>query len=146
MKKICFAISLLLITTSAFAAPKIRGTSEALKPPGTETIPLFVNVSTLGPGTEFDTGFLPDQAQWDVIPFGTMTTLGFEVTVDGSTVKGASFGTCEANSFYPLSRMDQDSDPRSRNIHEKPYECIRGNFRSKTGDGGVSVRITPRGN
>lgn len=140
MNKYLISIAIILLfATSSFAAPKIRGTSEALYPPGTVVFTLFNNQSTVGPGTSVDTLFLPNEATWEVVPFGAMTSQAFEVTLDASI-------RCVADSFYPVSTMNETTQIRFRGINFTGYRCVQPNFRSKTGQGGITVYTIPRGN
>lgn len=149
MKKYLISITItLLIATLAYAEAPRRGSSEALKRPGTATRTLLENVTSLGAGAEFDTRFLPDQATWELVPFGEMTSLGFEGTVDVSIrSESGGNGKCIDDSYYPISTMTDNTVIRFRGINFlAPIKCFRGNFRQKIGSGGMSIYLIPRGN
>lgn len=147
MKKYLISIAIiLLIATATHAEPSRRGTSEALHPLGTSTQTLFDNVTSLGPGSDFDTKFLPNEVTWEVVPFGTITSLGFEVTIDASIRRGTTAGTCAAGSYYPISTMTEATIIRFRGVDFTGYKCIRPNYRQKVGSGGMSVYAISRGN
>ena len=70
MKKI-LTILLVLMATSAYAAPKYRGTSEALRVPGTATVQVFDNVSTIDEAVSVNPNFLPDQGTMQLVLNGS---------------------------------------------------------------------------
>jgi hypothetical protein len=135
MKKIL--IILLLLAAPAYGA-KVRGTSEALYPAGTQVIQIFDNFTTVGgTGTEVNAGMLPDQATWElVIASGTPTA--YTVNMEGS-IRGV------AGSWYTISTLSE-VDILFRHINTKPSIYYRPKLVSKTGAGSFDAYIILRGN
>ena len=135
MKKLL--IILLLLAAPVYAA-KYRGTSEALRVPGTQVLQIFDNFSTVGgTGTEINTAMLPDQATWELV-IATGTPTPYEVIIEGS-IRGV------AGSWYPISTLIQ-TDVLFRHINTKPVIWIRPKLVSKTGAGSFDAYIILRGN
>lgn len=137
MKRIIILLILLMFAGKAFAA-KVRGTSEALFPAGTQFVQIFDNFSTIGgTGEEVNTRFLPDQATWELV-IATGAPTPYEVIVEGSI-------RCVAGSWYPISTLIQ-TDVLLRHINTKPVQCIRPKLIGKTGAGSFDAYIIVRGN
>ncbi|MCK5603007.1 hypothetical protein KAR91_14080 [Candidatus Pacearchaeota archaeon] len=135
MKKLL--IIFLLLAAPVYAA-KFRGTSEALRIPGTQVLQIFDNFSTIGgTGTEINAAMLPDQATWElVVADGTPTP--YEVVIEAS-IRGV------AGSWHPISTLIQ-TDVLFRHINTKPAIWYRPKLVSKTGAGSFDAYIILRGN
>lgn len=130
-------LSILLIAGTAFAA-NYRGTSEALRVPGTQVLQIFDNFSTVGgTGTEINGAMLPDQATWELV-VATGAPTPYEVVIEAS-IRGV------AGSWYPISTLIQ-SDVLFRHINTKPAIWYRPKLVSKTGAGSFDAYIILRGN
>ena len=130
----------MLFASVAFAAPIIRGTSEALYPPGTELIQVFDNQTAIGLGDSVNTKFLPNQGAWEVVPLGNYST--FEVSIDVSI-------RCVPGSYYPVSTMTEATTVLLKGVDFSAYRCYAPNLRTLTGGGAstaVDVYYIPRGN
>ena len=135
MKKIL--IILLLLAAPAYAA-NYRGTSEALRVPGTQVVQIFDNFSTIGgTGTEINAGMLPDQATWELV-IASGTPSAYEVIIEGS-IRGVS------GSWYAISTLIE-TDVLFRHINTKPAIYYRPKLVSKTGAGSFDAYIILRGN
>lgn len=135
MKKIL--IILLLLAAPAYGA-KVRGTSEALYPPGTQLLQIFDNASTVGQtGEEINIAFLPDQGSWELVINGSPTT--FEVAIEGS-IRGV------AGSWHKVSALIDTDTVLLRHIYGKPVNWVRPKIVSKTGSGSFDAYIIVRGN
>lgn len=135
MKKLL--IILLLLAAPVYAA-KYRGTSEALRVPGTQVLQIFDNHTTVGgTGTEINAAMLPNQATWElVIASGTPTA--YEIIIEGS-IRGV------AGSWYPISSITE-TDVLFRHIDSRPFIWYRPKLVSRTGAGAFDVHIIVRGN
>ena len=135
MKKIL--IILLLLAAPAFAA-KYRGTSEALRVPGTQVLQIFDNFSTIGgTGAEINAAMLPDQATWELV-VASGTPSAYEVVIEGS-IRNVS------GSWYAISTLTE-TDVLLRHINTKPAIWYRPKLVSKTGAGSFDAYIILRGN
>ena len=136
MKRIII-LSILLFTSVAFAA-NFRGTSEALRVPGTRVLQIFDNFSTVGgTGTEINSAMLPDQATWELV-IATGAPSAFEVVIEGS-IRGVT------GSWYAISSLTE-TDVLFRHINTKPSIFYRPKLISKTGAGSFDAYIIVRGN
>lgn len=146
MKRIII-LSILLFASVAFAA-NFRGTSEALRVPGTQVLQIFDNFSTVGgTGEEINAAMLPDQATWELV-IASGTPSAYEVVIEGSirgevTSDGSISGV--AGSWYPISTLTE-TDVLFRHINTKPVIFIRPKLISKTGAGSFDAYIILRGN
>ena len=130
-------IILLLLAAPVYAA-NYRGTSEALRVPGTQVLQIFDNFSTVGgTGTEINAGMLPDQATWELV-IASGTPSAYEVTIEGS-IRGV------AGSWYSISTLTE-TDVLFRHINTKPAIYYRPKLISKTGAGAFDVHLILRGN
>ncbi|MCK5605100.1 hypothetical protein KAR91_24635 [Candidatus Pacearchaeota archaeon] len=137
MKKFII-LSILLIAGTAFAEPKYRGTSEALRVPGTQVLQIFDNFSTIGgTGEEVNSAMLPDQATWELV-VASGTPSAYEVVIEAS-IRNVS------GSWYPISTLIQ-TDVHFRHINTKPAIWYRPKLVSKTGAGSFDAYIILRGN
>ena len=135
MKKLL--IILLLLAAPVYAA-NYRGTSEALRVPGTQVLQIFDNFSTIGgTGTAINAAMLPDQATWELV-IATGTPTPYEVVIEAS-IRGV------AGSWYPISTLIQ-TDVLFRHINTKPAIWYRPKLVSKTGAGSFDAYIILRGN
>ena len=135
MKKLLMI--LLLLAAPAYGA-KVRGTSEALYPAGTQVMQIFDNHSTVGgTGTEINAAMLPDQATWELV-VASGTPSAYEVTIEGS-IRGV------AGSWYAISTLTE-TDVLFRHINTKPAIYYRPKLVSKTGAGTFDAYIILRGN
>lgn len=133
MKKIL--IILLLLAAPVYAA-KYRGTSEALRVPGTQIIQVFDNYSTTGVGIPIPSDFLADQGSWQVVVNGSPSA--FEIAVEGSLV--ASSGPYE-----PISTIDE-TIVKLRHWDGKAVPFTQVIINSMTGDGSFDLYLIKRGN
>lgn len=133
MKKIL--IILLLLAAPVYAA-KYRGTSEALRIPGTQIIKVFDNYSTTGVGIPIPSDFLADQGSWQVVVNGSPSA--FEIAVEGSLV--ASSGPYE-----PISTIDE-TIVKLRHWDGKAVPFTQVIINSMTGDGSFDLYLIKRGN
>lgn len=135
MKKI-LTILLILIATSAQAAPKYRGTSEALRIPGTPIVQAFDNISTVGATFAINPAFLPDQGSMQIVLNGSPSA--YDIVVEGSLVS-------ESGPFVPLLSLTQaDLTLGHYALKSIPFAQVR--LVSKTGGGSFDVYIIYRGN
>lgn len=133
MKKIL--IILLLLAAPVYAA-NYRGTSEALRVPGTQIIQVFDNYSTTGVGIPIPSDFLADQGSWQVVVNGSPTA--FEIAVEGSLV--ASSGPYE-----PISTIDE-TIVKLRHWDGKAVPFTQVIINSITGNGSFDLYLIKRGN
>ena len=130
-------IILMLIAAPAYAA-KFRGTSEALRVPGTQVLQVFNNYSTVGgTGTEINAAMLPDQATWELV-VATGAPSAYEVVIEAS-IRNVS------GSWYAISSLTE-TDVLFRHINTKPAIWYRPKLVSKTGAGSFDAYIILRGN
>ncbi len=137
MKRIII-LSILLIASVAFAAPKYRGTSEALYPAGTQVRQIFDNFTTIGgTGTEINAKMLPDQATWELV-VASGSPSAYEVVIEAS-IRNVS------GSWYAISTLTE-TDVLFRHINTKPAIWYRPKLISRTGAGAFDAYIIVRGN
>ena len=135
MKKL---LIILLLLAAPVHAAKYRGTSEALRVPGTQVLQIFDNHTAIGgTGTEVNAAMLPDQATWELV-VASGTPSAYEIIIEGS-IRGV------AGSWYPISTLIQ-TDVLFRHINTKPVIWIRPKLVSRTGAGAFDVYIIQRGN
>ena len=135
MKKLL--IILLLSATPVFAG-KFRGTSEALRVPGTQVLQIFDNHTAIGgTGTEVNAAMLPDQATWELV-VASGSPSAYEIVIEGS-IRGV------AGSWYAISSLTE-TDVLFRHINTKPVIWVRPKLVSRTGAGSFDVYIIVRGN
>ena len=133
MKKIF--IILLLLAAPAYAA-NYRGTSEALRVPGTEIIQVFDNYSTTGVGIPIPSDFLADQGSWQVVVNGSPTA--FELAVEGSLVSNDG-------PYEPMSTIDE-TVVKLRHWDGKAVPFTQVIINSITGGGSFDLYLIKRGN
>ena len=135
MKKLL--IILLLLAAPVYAA-KYRGTSEALRVPGTQVLQIFDNHTAIGgTGTEINAAMLPDQGTWELV-IASGTPSAYEVVIEGS-IRGV------AGSWYAISSLTE-TDILFRHINTKPSIWYRPKLISRTGAGSFDAYIIVRGN
>lgn len=135
MKKLL--VILLLLAAPAYAA-NYRGTSEALRVPGTQVLQIFDNHTAVGgTGTEINAAMLPDQATWELV-VASGTPSAYEVVIEAS-IRNVS------GSWYAISTLTE-TDVLFRHINTKPAIWYRPKLVSKTGAGSFDAYIILRGN
>lgn len=135
MKKLL--IILLLLAAPVYAA-NFRGTSEALRVPGTQVLQIFDNFSTVGgTGEEINAAMLPDQATWELV-VASGTPSAYEIVIEAS-IRNVS------GSWYAISTLTE-TDVLFRHINTKPAIWYRPKLVSKTGAGTFDAYIILRGN
>jgi hypothetical protein len=128
MKRIVIILAVLAVATASYG--------RALKP---NTLPGFLNVSTVGEGTPWDSNAQPDEITWTVVTFGNPST--FELTLDASIDY-----PCSTGFYYPIGTMTEATTVRAQGIDLTGERCFRANLRSKTGFGGISsIKLNMRG-
>ncbi len=133
MKKIL--IILLLLAAPVYAA-KFRGTSEALRVPGTQIIQVFDNVSTVDQATLVNPNFLPDQGTMQIMANDTPTT--YDVVVECSLISDTGPW------FVLLSLTETDITGGHYALKACPFVQVR--LEAITGGGSMDAYIIYRGN
>ncbi|MCK5616258.1 hypothetical protein KAR91_81100 [Candidatus Pacearchaeota archaeon] len=133
MKKLL--IILLLLAAPVYAA-KYRGTSEALRVPGTQVLQIFDNFSTIGVGVSIPSDFLADQGSWQIVVNGSPTA--YELAVEGSLISASG-------PYEPISSIDETS-VKLRHWDAKPVPFTQIIINSMTGDGSFDLYLIKRGN
>ena len=139
MKKISgvfLTIVLILCCSIALAAPKYRGSSEALYPPGTEVIQVFSGYSTTGVGIPINPDFQPDHGSWQIVVNGSPSA--YEISIEGSLV-GA------VGPYVAMSTMTE-ANLTLRHYSFKPVPFTQAIINSKTGAGSFDLYFIKRGN
>ena len=135
MKRIII-LSILLITSVAFAGPKFRGTSEALRVPGTAVIQIFDNYSTVGVGIPIDPDFLAIDGSWQIVVNGAAPV--YEIAIEGSLVSADG-------PYEPISTMSQ-ADVKLRHWNGKAVPYTQAILNNISGGGSVDLYLIKRGN
>ena len=130
-------LAVLLIASTAYAAPNYRGTSETLYPAGTPVIQVFDNYSVVGEPVAISPNFLPDQGSWQVVPFGNLST--WTISIEGSLVS-------QDGPYWPLSTMTEASTDLLRHYNAKPAPFLRAIISDQTGSGHFDLYHIKRGN
>lgn len=133
MKKLL--IILLLLSAPVYAA-KYRGTSEALRVPGTQIIQVFDNYSTMGVGIPIPPDFLADQGSWQIVVNGSPTA--YEIAVEGSLVSNDG-------PYEPISTIDE-ATVKLRHWDGKAVPFTQVIINSITGGGSFDLYLIKRGN
>lgn len=133
MKKIL--IILLLLAAPVYAA-KFRGTSEALRIPGTAIIQVFDNVSTVDQTALVNPNFLPDQGTMQIVANDTPTT--YDVVMECSLI--SDIGPW----FVLLSLTQTDITGGHYALKSCPFVQVR--LETITGGGSMDAYIIYRGN
>ena len=136
MKKILI-LMFVLMATSAFAAPKYRGTSEALRLPGTPRIQAFDNVSTVGTTFPVNPGFAPDQGTMQVVVNGSPSA--WEIAIEWSIVS-------EDGPWVGGLSLPDTNGLHGGHYALKPQIWQQIRLVSKTGSGAFDVYFLNRGN
>ena len=134
MKRIII-LSILLFASVAFAA-NFRGTSEALRVPGTGIIQVFDNISTVDTAVSVNPAFLPDQGTMQLVLNATPTT--HDVVVECSLISKTGPW------FVLLSLTESDLTGGHYALKACPYVQVR--LEAITGGGSVDAYIIYRGN
>lgn len=133
MKKIL--IVLLLLAGPVYAA-KFRGTSEALRVPGTAVVQVFDNVSTVNQTTSVNPNFLPDQGTMQIVANDTPTT--YDVVMECSLISDTGPW------FVLLSLTQTDITGGHYALKSCPFVQVR--LEAITGGGSMDAYIIYRGN
>lgn len=133
MKKLL--IILLLFAAPVYAA-KFRGTSEALRVPGTATIQVFDNVSTVDQTTLVNPNFLPDQGTMQIVANDTPTT--YDVVMECSLIS-------ETGPWFVLLSLTQ-TDITGGHYALKACPFVQVRLEAITGGGSMDAYIIYRGN
>ncbi len=133
MKKIL--IILLLLAAPAYAA-KFRGTSEALRVPGTQVIQVFDNYSITGVGIPIDPDFLANDGSWQIVVNGAAPV--YEIAIEGSLIG-------EDGPYEPMSTMSQ-TDVKLRHWNGKPVPYTQAILNNISGGGSIDLYLIKRGN
>ena len=129
IKRLSVAILFILLSVGVCYAA-------ALKP---NTLPGFINVSTVGTGDAWESSAQPDEVTWTVTTFGNLST--FEVTLDA-----AIDYPCSSAFYYPVGTMTEATTVLAQGVDLTGEHCFRANLRSKTGFGGISsIKLNMRG-
>lgn len=103
----------------------------------------FTDISTIGPGKQVNLRLDHTIGKWRVEPFGNLSTVGFEVTIDTSFIQETNL--CKEDSFEAISVINEASLVRSRRFHDETYRCYRMNLRRADASGFVRVYFLPGG-
>jgi hypothetical protein len=133
MKKIL--VILLLLAAPVYAA-KFRGTSEALRVPGTQVIQVFDNYSTEGVGIPVDPDFLAIDGSWQIIINGAAPV--YEIAIEGSLVS-------KDGPYEPMSTIDQTT-VKLRHWNGKPVPYTQAILNNISGGGSIDLYLIKRGN
>ena len=137
MMKKTLILVFVLMATSAFAAPKYRGTSEALRVPGTATVQVFDNVSTIDQAVLVNPAFLPDQGTMQLVLNGSPAV--HDVVVECSIISDTGPW------FVLLSLANTDAVPNGGHYALKSCQFVQ--IRLEALDtGSVDAYIVYRGN
>ena len=128
--------SAILMAGASHAEPKYRGTSEALRIPGTEVIQVFDNYSTVSVGVPIPPDFLADQGSWQVVVNGSPTA--FEIAVEGSLISNSG-------PYEPMSVIDE-TEVKLRHWDAKSVPFTQVIINSITGGGSFDLYLIKRGN
>ena len=133
--KIILTILLILIATSAYAA-KFRGTSEALRVPGTAVVQIFDNISTLNTAVSVNPAFLPDQGTIQLVLNGSPST--YDVVTECSLIS-------DTGPWFAIMSMTQADSVLGKHYALKACPFVQ--IRLDTLDtGSVDAYIIYRGN
>ena len=127
---------ILLMASVAFAAPKYRGTSEALRVPGTQINQVFDNVSTVDQSVSVNPSFLPDQGTMQIVANNTPTT--YDVVMECSLI------SVTGPWFVLLSLTQTDLTGGHYALKACPFVQVR--LEAITGGGSMDAYIIYRGN
>jgi hypothetical protein len=130
-------IIILFAVTIAHAGSKHRGTSEALRVPGTPVIQVFDNVSTVGAIFKIPLGFLPDQSTMQVVVNGSPSA--WEIVLEGTIVG-------ENGPFVAALTLPDSNGLPAGHYALKPWTHLQARLVSKTGGGSFDVYVITRGN
>lgn len=133
MKKIL--IILLLLAAPVYAA-NFRGTSEALRVPGTQIIQVFDNVSTVDQSVSVNPSFLPDQGTMQIVANDTPTT--YDVVVECSLIS-------DTGPWFVLLSLEQ-TDLTGGHYAAKACPFVQVRLEAITGGGSMDAYIIYRGN
>lgn len=127
---ICFVAGL------SHAAPKFRGTSEALYPPGTSVVQVMDDYSTIGVGIPIDPDFLAIDGTWQIVVNGAAQV--YEIAIEGSLVSNTG-------PYEPFTAMDQ-ADVKMRHWNGRPVPYSQAILNNISGGGSIDLYLIKRGN